>query len=192
MSSKGKKRGRPKGAKNQLSALSIMECAKYLLLTQGKVPSIRQIANALNVDAMAIYHYYSNKSALLEAVTVSLIEKIYEPSGKNDWQVELELLCKSYLKLLGDHAGLLETILTMSSEGPAAVFTKRFYIAVAPLNLDKGKLKDGLDFLADYLHGFAFTMNCNPQNEQLSIDLIDGPLSLYKRALILENSQPSL
>ena len=76
------------------------------------------------------YHYFSSKSALLEAVTVSLMEEIYKPEGENTWQVELELLCKSYLKLLKDHSGLLETMPAMSSEGPAAVFTQRMRTCV--------------------------------------------------------------
>lgn len=81
MSVKQKKRGRPKGSKKQLSSVVIMDCVKKLMLEEGKVPSIRKIAVTLDVDAMAIYHYFSNKDALLEAVTVSLIDEIYEPSG---------------------------------------------------------------------------------------------------------------
>lgn len=164
-----------------------MDCAKHLVRTEGKVPSLRKIASALDVDAMSIYYYFSNKGALLEAVTVSLIQEIYEPSGEHPWQMELERLCKSYLNLLKDHAGLLETILTMASEGPAEVFSQRFHEALAPLNMDGKKLKDALDLLADYLHGFALAMNCNPKNESLYVDLIDGPLGLYIRALALED-----
>lgn len=189
MSVKKKERGRPKGAKNQLACSTIVECAKRLMRKEGKVPSIRKMASALNVDAMAIYHYFPNKNALLKVVTVSLVDEIYEPSGLNDWQVELELLCKSYLNLLKDHAGLLETMLTMSTEGPAEIFAKRFLIILAPLNLDDQSLKDALDLLGDYLHGFALSMNCNPGDESLSVDLLDGPLSLYIRAIALEASQ---
>lgn len=187
MAVKKKTRGRPKGSKNQLAASTIIDCAKHLIQTEGKVPSIRKIAGALDVDGMSIYHYFPNKSALLEAVTISLIQKIYEPSGTHPWQMELTLLSKSYLNLLKDHAGLLETILTMASEGPAEVFSQRFHIAVAPLNLDESKLKDALDLLADYLHGFALAMNCNPKDEDLCVDLIDGPLGLYIKTLALES-----
>ncbi|WP_300675249.1 TetR family transcriptional regulator [Desulfoluna sp.] len=157
--------------------------------TEGKVPSIRKIAGTLNVDAMAIYHYFSNKNALLEAVTVSLVEEIYKPLGENPWQEELKLLCKSYLKLLKDHAGLLKTMLAMTSEGPAAVFTQRFHVALAPLNAKETQLKNALDFLADYLHGFALAMNCNPKDEHLCVDFVDGPLAFYIRTLSLEASR---
>jgi AcrR family transcriptional regulator len=185
---KNKKRGRPKGSNNKLASSTIVDCAKQLMRTERKVPSIRNIAAALDFDAMAIYHYFPRKSALLEAVMVSLVAEIYEPLGEDTWQVELERLCKSYLRLLTDHTGLLETILTTSSEGPATVFTQRFHIALAPLNLDKKKLEDARDLLADYLHGFAFAMNCNPKDKNLRIDLIDGPLALYITALASEVS----
>ncbi len=80
------------------------------------------LASSLNVDAMAIYHYFSNKNSLLEAITTSLIEDIYEPKVSDSWKLELNELCSSYLTLLNNYPGLLETLLTMSSTSPAAVF----------------------------------------------------------------------
>ena len=77
MSVKIKKRGRPGADKSQLSAELILNMARQLMRENGKVPSIRQLAIELDIDAMAIYHYYANKAALLEALTVSLIEEIY-------------------------------------------------------------------------------------------------------------------
>lgn len=184
-----KKRGRPKGTTQQLAPSTIVDCAKSLMRSEGKVPSIRKIAGALGVDAMAIYHYFSSKSALLEAMTVSLVREIYEPQGEKPWQEELERLCKSYLTLLKNHAGLLETMLAMSTEGPADVFTQRFEVALAPLNLTEAQRKDALNFLADYLHGFALAMSCNPKEGELKVDKIDGPLAFYIRALSLEASR---
>ncbi len=182
-----KKRGRPKGLKNKLTSSGILNRVKKLMRSEGKVPSIRKLAAALNVDAMAIYYYFSNKSELLEAVTTSLIKEIYEPMGNESWQNALILLCKSYLKLLKEHPGLLETLLTMESEGPSEIFIQRFYIALKPLNLDVTVLKNALDLVVDYLHGFALAMNCNPEDEHLNIDSIDGPLDFYIKAIISEN-----
>ncbi len=191
-----KKRGRPSGAKSQLTSEMIMQCAKVLLQEEGKIPSIRKIAGTLEVDAMAIYHYYANKQALLAAVTVSLIEEIYKPrnvsldhaddrgSEKHDsnWQLELKLLCKSYIQLLQKYPGLLETLLTMAEEGPAEIFAQRFEIALAPLNLDDDIQKDALDLLTDYLHGFALSMDCDKEG-LLTVGMIDKPLRLYMRGL---------
>lgn len=185
MSVKEKKRGRPKGASSQLSQQAIMDMAKTLMREEGKIPSIRKLASSLNVDAMAIYHYFSNKNALLEAITTSLIEDIYQPKVTDKWKLELNKLCSSYLTLLNNYPGLLETLLSMSSISPAEVFVERFNIVIEPLNLDAGSAKKALDLLVDYLHGFALALNCSGNQSTLNIDMVEGPLDLY--CIALEN-----
>lgn len=183
MSVKEKKRGRPSGSKKTLNQDSIMNMAKSLMKEDGKIPSIRKLALHLDVDAMAIYYYFSNKNALLEAITTSLIEDIYQPELKGDWKNELTLLCVSYLTLLNTYSGLLETLLSMTSESPAAVFTERFNLVVQELHLNNEVKKNALDLLADYLHGFALALNCN-QIQPINItEYIKGPLQFYCVAL---------
>ncbi|MGF1761172.1 TetR/AcrR family transcriptional regulator [Photobacterium sagamiensis] len=185
MSVKEKKRGRPKGASGQLSTQAIMDMAKTLTQEEGKIPSIRKLASNLNVDAMAIYHYFSNKNALLEAITTSLIEDIYEPKVSDNWKSELNQLCGSYLTLLNNYPGLLETLLTMNSKSPAAVFVERFNVVTEPLNLDADSAKKALDLLVDYLHGFALALNCSGNQSTLKVGMFEGPLDMY--CIALEN-----
>jgi len=189
---KDKKRGRPKGSSSQLNGQAILDKAKTLMREDGKIPSIRKLALSLDVDAMAIYHYFSNKNALLEAITTSLVEDIYQPkkelSNKSEsWKSELNKLCASYLTLLNDYPGLLETLLTMSSVGPAEVFVERFNVVVEPLNLNADSAKNGLDLLADYLHGFALALNCSDSQSALDITMLEGPLNMY--CIALENAK---
>jgi AcrR family transcriptional regulator len=188
MSVKEKKRGRPSGTSGQLSADKIIIAAKSLMIDNGKIPSIRQLAGSLEVDAMAIYHYFSNKNALLEAVTVSLIEAIYEPKDNEAWQAELMALCNSYLSLLQAHPGLLQTFLGMTSTGPANVFVARFYMAIASLNLTPEQAKNALDLLVDYLHGFALSLECGGGASGLTIVQAEGPLRFYIYALEKQNA----
>lgn len=183
MNVKDKKRGRPSGNGRSLSHDVIIKKAKNLMLTEGKIPSIRQLASALSVDAMAIYHYFKNKNTLLEAITTSLINDIYEPQENDDWQVELNCLCCSYLDLLEQYSGLLETLLSMQLEGPVEIFKKRFTAVVSSLNLDAKNTDDALSLLVEYLHGFALTMKCNTDKAALNIEMIKGPLSLYCKAI---------
>ncbi len=188
MTVKEKRRGRPKGENSQLNAQTILDTAKLMMREESKIPSIRKLATQLNIDAMAIYHYFDNKNALLEAITTSLIEDIYEPQVgtiENNWQQELTLLSKSYLTLLGTYPGLLETLLSMSSTSPAHVFSERFQLVLQPLNLKEDDIKNALDLLADYLHGYALALNCQSAEPALNIDSISGPLKLY--CLALEN-----
>lgn len=86
MSVNEKKRGRPTAKQSQLSAESILESAKLLMKKDGKIPSVRLLATQLDVDPMAIYYYFKNKNALLEALTTSLVEDIYQPQANEDWQ----------------------------------------------------------------------------------------------------------
>lgn len=178
--------GRPVQGRGVLSNATILESAKTLLVEFGKVPSIRLVARALEIDAMAIYHYFPSKAHLLQALTVALVEEIYEPKESKNWKRELEKLSASYLALLKKHGGLLETMLSMSVEGPSQVFERRLKLALSPLQLDEQTLNDALALLADYLHGYALAMHCCSKEEALTIEMNKGPLNLYMRAL--ENS----
>lgn len=183
MSVKDKKRGRPRGSGNQLSSEAIMEIAKDLMKQEGKIPSIRKLASNLNVDAMAIYYYFENKAKLLEAITTSIVADIYQPNASDHWKTELQALCGSYLKLLVDYPGLLETLLTMKSEGPAEVFTERFMTVIKPLGLSEESSNNALHLLVDYLHGFALAMSCNSNRDELDIGWMEGSINLYCKAL---------
>ncbi len=178
-----KKRGRPAGKVSQLSADGILETAKYLIKEEGKVPSIRSLATQLSVDPMAIYHYFKNKDSLLEALTTSLVVEIYVPQAGSDWQDELKRLCISYIELLREYSGLLHTMLSMTSHGPAQIFSERYKIIVSPLTLPKKAEKDGLDLLADYLHGFAFALSCCHDQSRIKTEMMEGPLALICRSL---------
>ena len=181
MSVKVKKRGRPSANGTQLTAERIVQTAKELLQTEGKIPSIRKLATVLEVDPMAIYHYFANKAALLEAVTVSLMDELVFPDGDDDWTVEVKALCRNYLELLSSYPGLLQTILSMSSGGPAELFSERLKVALAPLQLSEDVFKQTVDLVADYLHGVALAMQCNPGAPL--IEHINGPLNLIFTSL---------
>ncbi len=180
---KGKKRGRPSGKSSELSAQVILDKAKSLMRNEKKVPSIRSLASSLNVDAMAIYHYFNNKDALLESITTSLIESIYQPQVNDDWKKALTELCTSYLILLDSYPGLLNTLLSMEGTGPAQVFVERFNILIKALNLSKEAQDNALNLLVDYLHGFALALNCQGDELLLHVDQLTGPLNFYCAAL---------
>ncbi|CCN47146.1 putative Transcription regulator, TetR-like [Vibrio nigripulchritudo MADA3029] len=176
-----KKRGRPKNS--QLSQERILDTAKQLMKATGAIPSIRKLASELDVDAMAIYHYFKNKNVLLEAITISLVDGIYEPQTSQHWTEELKSLCRSYVSLLDTYSGLLQTLLTMKSTGPAEVFITRFERIIQPLSLNEEEQQAALELLVDYLHGFALALNCNSDREQLNVHRLDGILDFYCRSL---------
>ena len=159
-----KKRGRPNNKERQLNQELIIYMAKTLMRDQGKVPSIRGLARALDVDAMAIYHYFENKNSLLEAISTSLMDSISSPPKQKDWQESLRLLSQSYLNLLKHYAGLLETLIAMPEGGPMVVFSERFKKIIAPLNLPADKQKQTFTLLLNFLHGQALLSRKESEN----------------------------
>jgi AcrR family transcriptional regulator len=183
MTVNSKKRGRPEKGGDGLSQSRIIEAAKKMMQTNEKIPSIRGLATELNIDAMAIYHYFKNKDSLLEAVAVSLVEGIYEPNNETAWQREVMELGWSYLALLSEYSGLLETLFKMQSSGPAEVFIARFNEVVEPLNLNDDDKTNAVSLLADYLHGFAFSMQFSDVTVQEQRRIYEGSMSLYLKAV---------
>lgn len=193
MTVKPNKRGRPSADKPTLSVERILGQAKIVMQEDGKVPSIRKLALSLGVDAMAIYYYFDSKAVLLESLTVSLVEEIYDPLEEIEfcnWRAELQCLCQSYLELLQQYSGLLETLLSMQSVGPAQVFIERFDRVIEPLKLQGADKESAIALLADYLHGYALALNCQ-KGEQLTLDFLQGPLDLYCLGLEGKSQQVS-
>ncbi|MCL9776875.1 TetR/AcrR family transcriptional regulator [Vibrio methylphosphonaticus] len=188
MTVKPKKRGRPSKSGAGLSQKMIVETAKKLMQGQGSVPSIRKLAAELGMDAMAIYHYFRNKDELLEAVAISLVEGIYQPTGLASWQEELTELGWSYLTLLSDYPGLLETLLKMRSSGPAEVFITRFERVISDIGLTADSKKNAVNLLADYLHGYAFSMQFTTIVQEERKAIYTGSISLYLNAISLGTS----
>lgn len=129
--------------------------AKTLMRERSDVPSIRAIARALNVDAMAIYHYFDNKNSLLNAILISLMDSLYFPQKQLAWKDSLFLLSKSYINLLRNYRGLLETLIAMPAGGPLGIFSDHFNKIISPLNLSPEKQKHTFQLLLNFLHGFA-------------------------------------
>lgn len=185
MSVKKKKRGRPSVGSDKLTADSIIATAREQMLQHGQKLSIRGLARELNVDPMAIYYYFENKNALLEAVATNIMDDIYTPDRNKPWEEELEKLCSSYLALLRDHPGLLETLLAMASSGlrHGDVFQTRFEIAVDAIGLAPETKNVALDLLVDYLHGFALAIHLSKDANKVNISDMQKPFALYLRAL---------
>ncbi|PKG39160.1 TetR/AcrR family transcriptional regulator [Psychromonas sp. Urea-02u-13] len=158
-----KKRGRPNQKERQINPELIVYIAKSLMREQGKVPSIRGLARALDIDAMAIYHYFDNKQRLLEAMLMSLMDSLYFPPKQQNWQDSLRLLSESYLNLLCHYAGLLEVLVAMPAQGPQMVFSERFNKIIAPLHLPAEKQKSMLLLLLNALHGQALCLKVTPE-----------------------------
>jgi len=182
---KNEKRGRPKKDSESLSRAKIIEMSKVILSNEKKGLSIRNLALHLKVDPMAIYHYFKNKDALLEAVCMSYLSRIYRPKISNNWELEIKKLVISYIEILRDTPLLIDTLVSMGSksQGPATLFEEQFIIATSNC-LTKTQLQSAIHFLADFMHGFSLGFKyLLPKEREDYQKGLKGSLNLYMLAL---------
>lgn len=80
---------RGKKGREQLTKERIVEKAIELLDAEGvQKLSMRRLGEALGVEAMAVYHYFPNKDAMLDAVAARIIAETGEalPLESADWK----------------------------------------------------------------------------------------------------------
>ncbi len=84
--------------RNGLSRETVVEAALALIEKQGLEDfSTRKLGKALGVEAMAIYHYFSSKDRLLDAVSEKLVSLIALPHPSGDWRSALETVSREYI-----------------------------------------------------------------------------------------------
>lgn len=185
-----KRRGRPRKSERVLSRDEIIERATGLVLDKKREVGMREIARALEVDPMALYHYFADKGALCEALVIRLVDGIYRPTERGAWREELETLIFSYLELLVRHRGLLGTVLRLGAraEGPAEVFRFRFEDASRTLSLTSADLTTAIGTAVDFVHGFVAAVEY-AEDGAIAVDdargsirvIVDGIASLSRR-----------
>jgi AcrR family transcriptional regulator len=67
--------------------------------------SFRNVAKALGCEAMSLYHYYSSKAHLLDAMVNICLAELEFPSENFLWQERLRLLGWNYRKMALSHPG---------------------------------------------------------------------------------------
>jgi AcrR family transcriptional regulator len=65
--------------------------------------SMRRLADELGVEAMSLYHYVSNKNALLDGITDIVATEIEVPSARGDWKAAVRSSAISFRDALARH-----------------------------------------------------------------------------------------
>ncbi len=161
-----RKPGRPASGKSVLSRESVLAAAEAMLTEVGLEGfSLRALSRKLGVDAMALYHYYPSKKALLEALANKHYASLCVPY-LSDCSVDarIEALAVAYLRVLSKVSGLLRYLAQhpRSAREPSQVFEREFRRAVAPLRLSPEQRRLALYTLVDLLHGFSLGVRGTP------------------------------
>lgn len=108
-----------------LSKERILATALHLIDTQGlRRLTMRRLGDALEVEAMAIYHHFPRgKEALLDALVEHVSTVAAEPPSDADWRAPLRAWARSLRSRLCAHPELLPLLITRPTTSQAALTT---------------------------------------------------------------------
>ncbi|MCO4746008.1 MAG: TetR/AcrR family transcriptional regulator C-terminal domain-containing protein [Proteobacteria bacterium] len=93
----------------KLSREAIVEAAVRRIDAEGLDGlSMRRVGKDLGVEAMSLYRYVPNKTALLDAIHASVLEEVQIPAPTHDWKSDARRLATSLLDTLLKHPGAME------------------------------------------------------------------------------------
>lgn len=75
--------------------------------------SIRRLANQLGASPMSLYHYFSNKDALVERAVDEILGRIATPSpDRRVWKERLRACGNQAVRVLAEHPGIARFLLS--------------------------------------------------------------------------------
>lgn len=170
----------PERSRQRLEPTRILVAAAKLVESSGADFSMRELARALDVDPMAVYHYFPNKTALLQALAdhhFSKLGGLEMPKRTKTPRARLRFISQAYVELAAA-APMLTVVMARDPgvrAGVAGHFAGLFTTAVEGLGLSDAQAAIACAVLADYLNGFA--MAGLPATDR---SLIEGMDFLYR------------
>ncbi|MFG3342728.1 TetR/AcrR family transcriptional regulator [Glycomyces sp. NPDC048151] len=87
----------------------------------GKVPSTRKLAESLGVQAMALYHHFRNKDALLDGMVDLVFAEVELPAEGDDWKSAMHRRAASMREALIRHPWAIALMDSRANPGPATL-----------------------------------------------------------------------
>lgn len=154
---KQKRVGRPLAAK--LDRLKILRSALALCAKSGvEAMTLRELARALAVDPMAIYHYFPDRTALLAAALAHAYRDLagnYKPTG--DATQDTLCLLENYCTISGKYVELMIYLMGKRDYTllPIETFNKHLLEALTHQCPNADEATFVRDMLIDYTHGYV-------------------------------------
>jgi len=121
--------------KRKFSREEILQAALQLVDTQGlEKCSMRKLGEVLNVKAMSLYNYFSNKGELLDGVYEQVLKEMVYPERTGNWIADLRGLAFAFRAVLRKHPKVLPLFATRPalSEGSISHMNAAFEILQEP------------------------------------------------------------
>lgn len=119
--------------------------------------SMRNVAAALNVQAMSLYNYVSNKSDLLAGMAGYVLSMMNLSLDENaSWQDGLRSILRAYRTLASQHPHLLGIVMEQPLTSPEALEPMSIaFQTLARLELDSSTTLDLFEICASFVGGFS-------------------------------------
>lgn len=99
--------------KPKISRDAVLHAALQLVDSEGvDALSMRKLGKALDVEAMSLYRYVSNKEAVLDGVYKAVLDKIELPERTGDWVEDMKSLSCAFREALCQHPKALPLFVT--------------------------------------------------------------------------------
>ncbi|MFD2768589.1 TetR/AcrR family transcriptional regulator [Micromonospora eburnea] len=172
--------GRPAPRRNPLSKEVVLRTAVALADEAGNgVPSMRKLAERLDVEAASLYHHFRNKVVILDGMVDLVFSEIELPSDDVDWRAAMRRRAVSMRGALIRHPWAISLMDSRTNPGHA---TLRHHNAVIGCLRSAGFSIAGgahaLSVLDSYIYGFTLQELSLPFKS--SVDLEDVAGSILK------------
>lgn len=141
-----------------LSRERILAAALHLVDAQGlRRLTMRRLGDALEVEAMAIYHHFPlGKEALLDGLVEHLSAVPVTAAPEVDWDERLRAWARAYRSRVGAHPGLLPLLVSRPVRTPATLAAAEAqYTACHDAGLRGPAILDAVRTLRGYVIGFV-------------------------------------
>jgi TetR/AcrR family transcriptional regulator, tetracycline repressor protein len=141
------------GRPPRLTANQVVAEARGIAAQQGvQSLTMRRLADALGVMPNALYTYFPDKNAILDAVLDDLLGDVERSGRRSSWRHALASLMGSYRRLLLTQSGLIALTVSRPMYGPNALRLREDMLTL----LREGHLDDA-DAVSAFLALFAYT-----------------------------------
>ena len=82
---------------------------------------MRKLGHELTVEAMALYHYFPSKDALLDAIVEAVVAEMGDPPEVGDWEERLRERFRSYRRLAQAHPHVFPLVGKRTVKSPEAL-----------------------------------------------------------------------
>lgn len=125
--------------------------------------SMRNVARALGVEAMSLYHHIENKERLLDAMADRLSARIATPDGNAEWRDGLRSYARSQFDVLSANPWGLTLLESRRQPGPSVMQAHESVLACLSANgFTLAAAASAFSIVDSYVRGFVMTLSSLP------------------------------